>query len=70
MYFNMKLKNYYMMRLFVFFIVILVLNSCNADKKTKKDSPKMDQVLADIAQNRRMRENTYRARALKMFPSD
>ena len=28
----------------------------------------MDHVLADIAQNRRMRENTYRARALKMFP--
>jgi len=32
----MKSKNYYMMRLFVFFIVILVLNSCNTDKKIKK----------------------------------
>ena len=38
------------------------------DKKSKKDSPKMDQVLADIARNRKLRENTYRARALKMFP--
>ncbi len=38
------------------------------DKKPKKDSPKMDQVLADIAQSRKLRENTYRARALKMFP--
>ena len=28
----------------------------------------MDQVLADIARNRKLRENTYRARALKMFP--
>ncbi len=28
----------------------------------------MDQVLADIARNRKTRENTYRARALKMFP--
>jgi cytochrome c len=33
----MKSKKYYiMMRLFIFMIVTLMLNSCNTDKKTKK----------------------------------
>ncbi len=39
-----------------------------AENKTKKDKAKMDQVLSDIATERKEREKSYRGRALKMFP--
>lgn len=49
--FNMKLKNYYMIRLFILFIIIFVLNSCNGDKKTKKGYEKGAHERPELSQD-------------------
>ena len=40
-----------MIRLFIFFIIILVLNSCNTDKKIKKDSEKGPPERPELSQD-------------------
>ena len=39
-----------------------------ASKKTRTDSAKLDQLVADSRQNRDLREQGYREQALKLYP--
>ena len=39
-----------------------------SSKKTRRESDKQDQIIAEARHNRERQEKTYRGRALKMFP--
>ena len=39
-----------------------------SQNETQTEKEKQKQIIAEIRRNRKLRENTYRARALKLFP--
>jgi 5-methylcytosine-specific restriction endonuclease McrA len=39
-----------------------------SSKKTESDSDRVDEIVAEARRNREQREQTYRAKALKIFP--